>query len=165
MKSSAIPLRYGIVLGIVLIVYFLVLSLFGLHLYVWFSFANAFFTGVAIFMGTKYYKEHDRNFRYYEGFMAGLKIGVIGTVLFTGFFAIYASNINPDFIDNLLRQYDVDYDSELALVIFTVGTMGVVTTFIETLVCMQLFKDSWNTTKPHDHDQNMLGKNISKSLR
>lgn len=157
MKSSAIPLRYGVILGVVLIAYFLIFSLFGLHTYVWFSLLNAVFTSAAIFWTTKDFKAHKRNFKYQKGFMAGLKTGFYGTVIFTVFFAIYASNINPNFIDELLTRYDVNYDSELALVIFTVGTMGAVTTFIATLVCMQLFKDSWNPTKPREHK--MFGKN------
>ncbi len=151
MKSSAIPLRYGVILGVILVIYFLILSLLGLHTYVWFSLLNAVFTSAAIFMATKDFKSRKRNFKYQKGFMAGLKTGFYGTVIFTVFFAIYASNIDPNFIDALLSRYDMNYDSQLALVIFTVGIMGVVTTFIATLVCMQLFKDSWNTSKTQDH--------------
>lgn len=158
MKSSAIPLRYGVILGIILIAYFWILSVFDLHTYVWFSLLNAVFTSVAVFLATKDFKIHKQNFKYHKGFVAGLKTGFLGTLIFTVFFAVYASNIDPNFIDQLLVQYNVNYNSELALVIFTVGMMGVVTTFIATLSCMQLFKDSWNTH--HPHPQKMASENI-----
>lgn len=150
MKSSSIPLRYGVILGVILIVYFLVLSLFGWHTYVWFSLANAIFTGIGIFMATKDYKARKKNFKYQKGFMAGLKTGFIATVLFTVFFAIYAGNINPSFTDELLANWDMlpDAGTGFGQIILVVATMGFVSTFILTLACMQLFKDSWNPHHP-----------------
>lgn len=150
MKSSAIPLRYGVVLGVVLIVYFLIFSLFELHSYVWFSLANGVFTGIGIFMAIKDFKAKKKNFKYQKGFMVGLKTGFYATAIFTVFFAIYASNIDPTFTNELLNRYEVNYQTGFGLVIFTVGLMGVVSTFILTLACMQLYKESWNTHKPHE---------------
>lgn len=157
MKSSAIPLRYGIILGVALIVYFLILSLFGLHTYVWFSLANGILTGVGIFMATKDFKAKKKNFKYQKGFMAGLMTGFYATVIFTIFFAIYASNINPDFTSELLKEWAMSPDMGFGQVVFVVATMGFVTTFILTLACMQLFKDSWNPHHPGEKQE--AGKN------
>lgn len=152
MKSSSIPLKYGVVLGIVLIVYFLILSLFDLHTYVWFSMINAVLTGVGIFMTTKDYKQKKKNFKYQKGFMAGLKTGFIATVIFTVFFAIYASNINPTFTDELLSNWDMipTTGTGFGQIVLVVATMGFASTFVLTLACMQLFKDSWNPHHPGD---------------
>lgn len=150
MKSSAIPLRYGIILGVILIVYFLILSLFDLHTYVWFSLFNAVFTGIGIFMATRDYKARKKNFKYQKGFMAGLKTGFIATVIFTVFFAIYASNINPTFTDALLDNWNMLPDSGTGFgqIILVVATMGLISTLVLTFACMQLFKESWNTHHP-----------------
>lgn len=147
MKSSAIPLRYGIILGAVLIVYFLILSLFDLHTYVWFSLANAVLTGIGIFLATKEYRIRKKNFKYQKGFMAGLKTGVYATLIFTVFFAIYASNINPTFTNELLNNWNMvtDVGTGLGQVILVVATMGLISTLVLTFACMQLFKESWNT--------------------
>lgn len=155
MKSSAIPLRYGVILGVILIVYFLILSLFGLHTYVWFSLANAVFTGIGIFIATRDFKAKKKNFRYHKGFVAGLKTGFIATVIFTVFFAIYASNINPSFTDELLSTWHALPVSGTGFgqIILVVATMGFVSTFILTFVCMQLFKDSWNTHHPKQNEK------------
>lgn len=153
MKSSSIPLRYGIVLSVTLILYFLILSLFNLHTYVWFSFVNAVLTGGGIFLSIRDYKRKTDKFDYPRGISAGLKTGIAATLIFTLFFAIYATYINPGFIDLLVESWNMLPDSKRAFaqVIFVVGLMGFVSTFILTLVCMQLFKDSWNT---HEKESN-----------
>lgn len=147
MKSVSVPIKYGIFLSVILIGYFLVLSLFGLHTYVWFSLINGVLTGFGIFFGIRAYKQHAEDFNYPNGFLAGLTIGGLATVVFTLFFAIYASNINPSFIDNLVDMWNMLPNSRRAFaqLVMVVGLMGVVTTFILTLCCMQFFKDSWNT--------------------
>ena len=154
MKSSAIPLRYGLILGSLLIVYFLVLSLVGLHTYVWFSLVNGILTGVGIFMATRDFKAKEgKAFKYQNGFMTGLMTGFYATLIFTIFFAIYASNINPDYTDELLNIWNMPGETGFGLIILVVATMGAASTFVLTLACMQLFKDSWNTHKPQQQKE------------
>ena len=56
MNNFALPIRFGIAASGCLIAYFLVLSLFGLHVNVFYSLFNAVITGFAIYEAIKYYK-------------------------------------------------------------------------------------------------------------
>lgn len=166
-KSSSISVFYGLVLTVALIGYFLILSLFGLHIYVWFSLVNGILTGLVIFWAIKQYRARKKRFKYEKGFMVGLVTGGIGTILFTFFFALYASYANPDFTTELVNKWAMmsSFDMGIGQVIFTVGIMGAVSTFILTLACMQYLKESWNPHQTHDDKKDASNPNFYKAER
>ncbi|MDT0677781.1 DUF4199 domain-containing protein [Autumnicola musiva] len=152
MNKLSIPLKYGIFTTIVLIAYFLLLSLFGLHIFPIYSLFNAVITAAGMFLAIKHYKRTKGDkFKYQKGFATGMFTGFIATILFTGFFAIYAADINPEFFNKLVAMWDSDYETPLGLVIFAVALMGASTTVALTLTYMQLFKRSWNTKEGKRH--------------
>ena len=120
MKKSVIPVRYGVLIAIGLIVYFLILSLVGVHTNPVFSIGN----GVIVALGL--YK---------------------ATILFTAFFAVYVTNINTDFLPEMLANWSYHYHVGVGVVVFVAAIMGFSTTFVLTLSFMQLFKESWNLKK------------------
>lgn len=137
----ALPVRFGLVTSGILIAYFLVLSLFGLHTNVYFSLFNAVITGFGIFEAIKYYRlEQGRAFTYGKGFVCGLTVGFLATIIFTVFFAIYSTEVNRDFLPNLSTTFFEDFESFEAIVFFTVAVMGFASTVVLTLAFMQLFK-------------------------
>jgi len=145
MSKIFLPIRYGLAITGILIGYFLLLALFGLHTNPVFSFFNAVITAFGIFSAIKVYKlEQGRDFTYYKGFTIGILTGFISTILFTAFFLIYATEINPDFLIGLLEVFKRDYEVQIGLVAFVVALMGFATTVVITLACMQYFKQSWN---------------------
>ncbi len=166
-KSSHIALKYSLLLTAILIGYFLILSLMGLHLYVWFSLLNAVFTGLIIFYAIKKYKDLKTRFKYEKGFMVGLFTGGIATILFTFFFALYASYIDPDFTTELIEKWAMvsSFDMGMGQVIFTVGIMGAVSTFILTLASMQYLKESWNPHHTQVKKKETSNSNIYKPER
>jgi len=145
MKSFTLPIRFGIVVCASLIAYFLMLSLFGLHTNPFFSLFNGFITGFGIYEGIKYRRIELRNeYNYSVGFSTGMTIGFIATILFTIFMSIYATELKPQFLQELASSYAKNYDIGVATFDFIVALMGFATTVVLTLSFMQLFKNPMN---------------------
>ncbi len=147
-KEFALPIRFGIATSGSLIAYFLVLALFGLHTNVFFSLFNGVITGFGIYEAIKYFRSREKErFNYGKGFTAGIVTGFVATVLFTLFFALYSTELNPDFLQQLSATWFKDYGDFEAIVFFTVAIMGFATSLVLTLSFMQLFKSSNNLKK------------------
>ena len=150
MKMSAIPVKYGVYIAIGLIAYFLILSLFGVQTNPVFSLGNGVIVAFGLYRAMKIYKEEKRKeFDYQKGFMTGLLTGFNATLIFTAFFAVYVTNIQTDFLPEMLANWSSHYHVGVGIVVFIAAIMGFATTFVLTLSFMQLFKESWNPRKNH----------------
>ncbi|WP_318343652.1 DUF4199 domain-containing protein [Flagellimonas baculiformis] len=146
MKKMTLSIRFGIVTSAVLIAYFLILALIGKHTNVFYSLFNTVITGFGIYETIKYTKlRQGKGFSYGNGFTAGIVTGFIATLLFTIFFALYATELDTDFLDRLSKVWSKDYKNFEGIVFFTVAIMGFATSLVLTLSFMQLFKTSNNT--------------------
>jgi hypothetical protein len=145
MKNLILPIRFGIVISAALIAYFLLLALIGWHTRPLFSLFNGVITAFGIYTAIKYYKmEQGEEFSYAKGFTLGIITGFTATILFSVFFLLYATELNPSFLSELLTVFKKDYNVHIGLVTFVVAIMGFATTVVITLTCMQYFKKSWN---------------------
>ena len=152
MKNISYPLLYGFIVAAGLIVYFLILSIFGAHTNPAYSIFNMVILAVGIYFAVhRYKKEHPAKFKDQTGFSVGLTTGFIATAIFTFFFGLYASEINPGFIDRLLTVWEFDWHINLGMVLFTVGLMGAASTVVVTFALNQLYKDTWNTKEGREH--------------
>lgn len=141
MDKFTLPIRFGLALTTSLIAYFLVLSLFGLHTNPFFSLFNGIITGFAIFEAIRYRRiELGQDYNYTKGFSSGIVTGFIASILFTFFMAIYASEIDPEFLSKLVPDYAAHYDIGIGVFSFIVLLMGLATSVVLTLTFMQLFK-------------------------
>lgn len=148
MKNLTLPIRFGIVTSAVLIAYFLILSLIGKHTNVFYSLFNGVITGFGIYETIKYTRiKQGKEFSYGSGFMAGITMGFVATLLFTIFFAFYSTELNSTFLDELSEVWAKDYKNFQGIVFFTVAIMGFATTLVLTLSFMQLFKSTNNQKK------------------
>ena len=148
MKQFALPIRFGIATSGCLIAYFLILSLFNLHINIFYSIFNGVITGFGIYEAIKFFRMREgNNFNYGKGFTAGMVTGVVATLIFTIFFAFYATELNTAFLGELSVAWASEYNNFEAIVFFTVAIMGFVTTLVLTLSFMQLFKLSNNPKK------------------
>jgi len=145
MKNITLPIRYGLVTGIVLIAYFLILNLFGKSTNPVFSFFNAAITAFGIYEVIHITKiKSPALFTYADGFKSGIITGFVATITFTIFFLIYATEINDLFVDQLLQSVKRNFDIDVGMVTFIVAIMGFATTVVSALTVMQLFKNSNN---------------------
>lgn len=148
MKQLTLPIRFGIAVSGSLIAYFLILSLFDLHTNIFFSLFNGVITGFGIYEAIRYRRiENPEKFDYRTGFMAGVITGFVGTLIFTLFFAVYCTEINPEFMQEIAEAWFKSFKSFEAILFFTVAIMGFATTLVLTLSFMQLFKASNNPKK------------------
>ena len=148
MKNLTLPIRFGIAATGGLIAYFLLLALIGKHTNVFFSLFNGVISGFAIYEVIKYTKiKLGNEFTYSKGFTNGVITGFVSTLLFTIFFAIYSTELNPNFLEALSEKWANNYSNFKGIVFFTVAIMGFATTMVLTLAFMQLFKTSNNLKK------------------
>ena len=141
MNRFVLSVRFGIALTSSLIAYFLVLSLFNLHINPLFSIFNGVITGFAIFESIRYKRiEKKSEYSYTTGFQAGIVTGFLATIIFTFFMAIYATEIDPDFISKIAKNFFNSYNTGVGVFAFTVLLPGLATTIVLTLSFMQLFK-------------------------
>ncbi|WP_335965781.1 DUF4199 domain-containing protein [Galbibacter sp. PAP.153] len=152
MKNQNISIKYGVVTGILLTAYFLLLAMVKLHIQPVFSFLNVIITGTGIYWAIKTLKKSKGGgFKYQHGFSAGLITGFTATVFYTIFFSLYIIELNPDFTHNFMAKWKFDWFANTGMLIMTVLLMGLATTMVLSLAFMQLFKDSWNTKEGKKH--------------
>jgi hypothetical protein len=100
---------------------------------------------------THYKKKRGAKFKYQKGFRVGLTTGFIATIIFTAFFGLYATELEPGFVDKLVSMWVSDWYINIGMILFTVALMGFATTVVLTLAFMQILKDSWNTREGREH--------------
>jgi len=136
--------RYGLITAAILIAYFLLLKLIGLHNMPVFSAANGLIFAVGIYLAMKSYKNKKSRFKYQKGFQLGLFTGGIATLVFTVFMAIFIYQIDSEFADTIVEGWSLDMDSGKLLILISLVFMGFSTSLVLTLSFMQLLKDTWN---------------------
>ena len=145
MKKLSLPVRFAVAISGSLIGYFLFLALFNYHTKPFFSLFNGVITGFGIFEAIKYHKLELRNeFSYTSGFTVGVTAGFLATIFFTIFFLFYATEVNPNFLEELLTVFKREYNVGVGLVCFVVAIMGFASSVVLTLTFMQYFKISNN---------------------
>lgn len=138
MKVFNISLQFGILVGILLILYFLILGVLGVNDQPIYSFANPIMMAVGISLAIRKAEMKYGTLHYRKGFELGIYTGVIATVLFSIFFISYFV-YNPQFSRSLVRRIGEKYTST-GSVFITVFIMGIVTAMITTFFLMQLHK-------------------------
>ncbi len=147
MKKLALPTRFGWLIGMGLITYFIILSTFNLHTKPIFSLLNGAIVGYGLSRMFKRYaisKTKNHKIKYYKGFSLGFLTGLNATIIFTLFFVLFSTEIQPTFLDELVGNWRSHYHTPSGLVYFVVFIMGVSTSMVFTLFYMQYYKVSWN---------------------
>lgn len=144
-NSAKVSIKYGLITTILLIAYFLILKVIGLHNNPWFRMLNGLFVALGIYLAIKNYKLISGNtFTYINGFKTGLLTGFLATFLFAVFMGIYMFHLDVDFKNNLLKDWFQDYNHGGGILIFIILIEGLSSTTILTLTFMQMFKNSKN---------------------
>lgn len=152
MNRFSHPVKYGLLTAIGFIAYFLILLLFDLHTEPGFSIFNLIILGTGLYFSvTKYKEKRGDKFKFRNGFGVGLTTGFIATVIFTVFFLIYATEINPNFMDELLPMWSSDWYSNIGFVIAGVALMGFASTLVITYAWVQKHKVTQNTEEGKKH--------------
>lgn len=138
-------IKYSLLMGIGLIVYFLIINSIGLAAQSYLSFFNAIIVGAGIFFVIRDVYKNQTQFKYMDGFVAGVTSGFIATLIFTVFMAIYLFEINSELAQELKTQITTAGNGiEFALILF-IFLSGFATSIVTPLVILPLYKRSWNT--------------------
>lgn|SRR5690606_8400427 len=140
-------ITYGFWMTVTLIVYFLLIRLIGFHHNIFFSAFNGVIFGFGIYAVIKNLKKKDANMPYEKGFQAGFMSGAVASILFTGFMAVYMFQLDYEFAEAIMRQWNMEDSFSVYGLILTILIMGIVTSLILTFSFMQLFKKSWNVNQ------------------
>ncbi|UNY99536.1 DUF4199 domain-containing protein [Zhouia spongiae] len=148
MGSFKVNFRYGAITAVVLIAYFLIVRLFGLHENPWLRVLNGVIVAYGIYAAIRFRRltEGDK-FNYYSGFRTGLFTGFIATLVFVGFMALYMFHIDPEFPNTIMKGWIEEYYQGPGILVFVLVVEGFASTVVLTLAFMQKFKPSWNTKK------------------
>ncbi|OIQ27752.1 MAG: DUF4199 domain-containing protein [Bacteroidetes bacterium MedPE-SWsnd-G2] len=142
----AVASKYGILIAVSLIAYFLILKLAGLHEVAWLRLFNGVIMAGGLYLSIKSYKSSP-DFDYINGFKTGLLTGGIATILFSLFISIYMFHIDPSFAQLLLDEWFYDYNQGTRILVFIVFIEGLASTVVLTLSFMQIFKTSRNISQ------------------
>lgn len=145
MKSNALYVKYGLLIGVALIAYFLLIRLIGLHDNHWLRVLNGVIVAYGIYAVIKKKKGLEKdNFEYFSGFGTGILAGVIATFIFVVFMGVYLFHIDPPFAELLMGYLAGAGGPEILLLILAIE--GVSSSVIFSLTFMQKFKVSRNIT-------------------
>ena len=144
-STFKISLKYGLIIAISLIAYFLILKIFGLHENPWLRLMNGIVMCLGIYYAIKNYKRRsEADFTYINGAKTGLLAGFISTAIFTLFMAIYMFHLDVAFTEKLLGDWFSDYEVGANILLFIIFIEGLASSVVLSLAFMQLFKKSRN---------------------
>lgn len=139
-KTNKLSMLTGVIIGIAMIAYYLLMKMFGLNRIVELRFLNLviIFAGVwyVISSSSKRYGE----LYYLHGLGLGLQTSLIGAALFSGFMGFYLMELDPEFME-YLRQ-DRNLGNFISPWIFAHVTFGECFSAgaIMTFILMQYYK-------------------------
>ncbi|MDT0687979.1 DUF4199 domain-containing protein [Autumnicola psychrophila] len=152
MDKISTPIKFGLGIAAALIVYFLILSIFGLHQYPAFSILNMVILGGGLYLAISgYKKEVGAKFKFRKSFMVGLTAGFLATAIFTAFFLIYATEIDTNFMEESMPVWVIDWSSTVGFLLVGVALAGFASTIVLTFAWTQLHKVSRNTEEGKEH--------------
>ncbi|MDC7995212.1 DUF4199 domain-containing protein [Altibacter sp. HG106] len=143
--------KYGIGAGVIMILYFLLSKVLGLHEYPVFSALNGVIIGGAIFLALKTYKKSTSKFEYQDGFQIGLFTGGLATIIISAFMAFYIFQLDSEFAQAVVDSWPINFNKGSLILVISLVIMGFSTSLVLTLSFMQLLKESWNTPEGKRH--------------
>lgn len=137
--------KYGIIIAVLLVAYFMLLAIFNLETHTVLSAFNAVIYGIGIYYAIVSYKRSKEKFKFEKGFQVGLYSGFFATILFTIVMAIYMYHLNTSFAETILEGWKTNYNNGPSVLLISILVMGFSTSFILSFAFLQLLKESWNT--------------------
>lgn len=105
-KTDKLGLRYGIIAGVAMILYFFILKLLGLDHIEELRFVRYLFLGIAVIIAIATYKRSNNgHMPYLPGLGIGFVIGLVSCLLYGAFTFLYMNYVDQEF-QNTLRTSD-----------------------------------------------------------
>lgn len=142
---SQTGIQYGIQIAAVLIVYFIIMTIFNLSQNVSFRFLNIFIIMGGIYYAIKdYQKTHEKSEGdYLEGIGVGLSSVFVSTVIFSLFMYSYMKYLDPHFIQ-LIQENSFGEVMNIYIITFSIFIEGLGFGAVGTFIAMQWLKTNHN---------------------
>src|SRR5690606_740833 len=148
MDPRKISYKYGILMATMLIFYFLIVRIIGLHEKPLLRLFNGVLMGFGLYLTIRSRKKSEgENFKYGHGFKTGIMTGFIATIIFIFFMAVYMYHIDTGFDETVIASWSEDYQQGPSILLFVFFLEGLPSTAVFTLAFMQEFQPSLNTKK------------------
>lgn len=136
-----VGIKYGIMVGIAHIIYFLIMALFGLLNIVELSFLSGILLVIGIVVAISNLKRAKGGMiRYFEGLGVGATVGVVSSVILGIFLVLYISLVDKTYLESL--QASVLFPESISLLSLFLLTIvyGTIPGFWLAFIAMQWFK-------------------------
>ena len=136
-----ISIKYGIIVGVAHILFFLLMGLFDLLDFVELSFISSVFLIIGIIVAiSKYKKLSNGTIEYFHGLGIGATVGVVSSVLLAVFLVLYINLFNSTYLENL--QASALFPESISLLWLFILTIvyGTIPGFFIAFIAMQWFK-------------------------
>lgn len=111
--TRGVGLQYGVIAGIIMIIYGMILQLTGMAMEQSLSYLNYLFLGVVIFLAHKKYKETGDGFLSYgQGLGLGFWVSLSGGVLAMVFSYVYMKFIDSSVMDQAMEKARYDMEEQ-----------------------------------------------------
>jgi hypothetical protein len=101
-----VAIKYGILVGLAHIIYFLLMDLLNLTQVIELSFLSSIFLVIGIIVAiSKYKKAKGGNLKYLHGLGIGALVGVVSSLILALFLVIYITIFDATYLDNLQSSY------------------------------------------------------------
>ncbi|QCR21667.1 DUF4199 domain-containing protein [Pontibacter sp. SGAir0037] len=139
-----IGLKYGLLVAVALIVYFLLMRLIGVEDTIELRFLNAVIMAIGVVMAIKAYKTvRNGDIQYFKGIGTGVLTAVVATVIFAVFMLIYIKAFDDRLLEVLTAEslFGERMTITPGVVVFIVLMLeGVISGFFISFIAMQWFK-------------------------
>lgn len=146
---QSVAIKYGILVGIVYIVYFLLMWALGVIEIIELSFISGIFLVIGIVVAISRYKRaRSGGIRYLEGFGIGATVGAVSSAVLALFLAIFLSTLNTEYLASL--QASALFPEGLSIFLLFVLTIlyGTIPGALIAFIAMQWFKREDHNTMP-----------------
>jgi len=144
--TDKIGVRYGFFAGIVMIIYFLLLTALGINNKEEARMAGFIFIIFGVMMAiVKYKKKHGNVMPYLPGLGIGFVIGLVSSLLYGIFVMIYTNYIDADY-QNTLRTQDYFGSLSPVMLCMAYALMGLVVGAFSAYILMMLYDKSGGRT-------------------
>jgi hypothetical protein len=99
-----IGLKWGLIVFVILSVYFFTLKLLGFQHIIEFRLFNGVIMYFGIYMAIREFKKSDNEFNYFKGLGTGIITASVATSIFALFGFIYLFFINPSFLESIRQN-------------------------------------------------------------
>jgi len=144
-KTTIQSFKFGIYTGLGLIIYFLLMKVFGFHRFIELHYLNMILLFFGLMFSIKRIKLFSGELKYFEGLKIGIIVTITSVILFNLFMLVYEFFIDPSFLTLLQDKISFGYVESPSITSFIVFGIifieGLSSGFIFTYILMQYYKN------------------------